>query len=44
MDFDDSPPERIAAAIADEIGREVNYRDLEADGAATAARRLDELL
>jgi pimeloyl-ACP methyl ester carboxylesterase/predicted glycosyltransferase len=44
MDFDDSPPERIAAAIAEEIGREVEYRDVEVDGAAHAARRLVELL
>ena len=29
MDFDDSPPEQIAAAIAQEIGREVDYRDVE---------------
>ena len=44
MDFDDSPPERIAAAIAEEIGREVSYREVETDGAAKAARRLAELL
>jgi predicted glycosyltransferase len=44
MDYDDSPPERIAAAIAQEIGREVNYRDVESDGAARAARRIAELL
>jgi pimeloyl-ACP methyl ester carboxylesterase/predicted glycosyltransferase len=44
MDFDDSPPELIAAAIAQEIGRDVDYRDVEADGAARAARRLAELL
>jgi len=44
MDFDSSSPELIAAAIADEIGREVSYRDVEADGAARAARRLVELL
>ncbi|HET6999243.1 MAG TPA: alpha/beta fold hydrolase [Solirubrobacterales bacterium] len=44
MDFDDSSPERIAAAIAEEIGREVEYRDVEVDGAARAARRLVELL
>jgi pimeloyl-ACP methyl ester carboxylesterase/predicted glycosyltransferase len=44
MDFDDSPPERIAAAIAEEIGRDVNYRDVEVDGAARAAQRLTELL
>lgn len=44
MDFDDSPPELIADAIAKEIGRDVSYRDVEADGAARAARRLVELL
>jgi pimeloyl-ACP methyl ester carboxylesterase/predicted glycosyltransferase len=44
MDFDDSPPEQIAAAIAREIGRDVDYRDVEVDGAARAARSLAELL
>ena len=44
MDFDDSPPEVIAAAIAEEIGRDVNYRRVETDGAARAAARIAELL
>jgi predicted glycosyltransferase len=44
MDFDDSPPERIAAAIAEEMGRTVSYRDVETDGAANAARRIAELI
>ncbi|MFI5004633.1 MAG: alpha/beta fold hydrolase [Solirubrobacterales bacterium] len=44
MDYEDSPPEQIAAAIAQEIGREVDYRDVEVDGAAKAARRIAELL
>jgi pimeloyl-ACP methyl ester carboxylesterase/predicted glycosyltransferase len=44
MDFDDSPPAQIAAAIAEEIDREVAYRDVEADGAAKAARRIADLL
>jgi pimeloyl-ACP methyl ester carboxylesterase/predicted glycosyltransferase len=44
MDYDDSPPELIAAAIAEEIGRDVAYRDVEVDGAARAARGLAELL
>jgi UDP-N-acetylglucosamine:LPS N-acetylglucosamine transferase len=44
MDFDESPPELIADAIAAEIGGEVGYRDVETDGAARAARRLAELL
>jgi predicted glycosyltransferase len=44
MDFYDSPPERISAAIAEEIDRSVTYRDVETDGAAHAARRIAELL
>jgi len=44
MDFDDSSPDVIAQAIADEIGREVGYRDVESDGAARAARQLAQLL
>ena len=44
MDFDRSQPEQIAAAISQEIGREVDYRDVELDGAARAAQRLAELL
>jgi UDP-N-acetylglucosamine:LPS N-acetylglucosamine transferase len=44
MDFDSASPELIADAIAAEIGRDVDYRDVEVDGAARAARRLAELL
>jgi pimeloyl-ACP methyl ester carboxylesterase/predicted glycosyltransferase len=44
MDFDDSPPDLIAEAIATEIGREVDYRDVETDGATRAARSLAELI
>jgi pimeloyl-ACP methyl ester carboxylesterase/predicted glycosyltransferase len=44
MDYDDSPPERIATAIIQEIGREINYRDVETDGAAKAAQRIAQLL
>ncbi|HEY3959075.1 MAG TPA: alpha/beta fold hydrolase [Solirubrobacteraceae bacterium] len=44
MDYEDSSPEQIAEAIAQEIGREVSYRDVELDGAARAARRLAEML
>jgi predicted glycosyltransferase len=44
MDFDESPPEAIAEAIAQEIGRSPDYRDVEVDGAARAAARLAELL
>jgi pimeloyl-ACP methyl ester carboxylesterase len=44
MDFDESTPDVIAAAIAEEIGREVDYRPVETDGAARAARRIAELI
>jgi predicted glycosyltransferase len=44
MDYDDSPPEQIAAAIAQEIGREVSYQKVESDGAARAAQQLAKLL
>jgi predicted glycosyltransferase len=37
-------PEVLAAAIAEEIGREVDYRPVETDGAARAAARVAELL
>ncbi len=44
MDFDSSSPETIARAIAEEIGRDVDYRDVETDGARRAAARLAEML
>jgi pimeloyl-ACP methyl ester carboxylesterase/predicted glycosyltransferase len=44
MDIDASPPEVIAQAIAAEIGREVDYRAVESDGARRAAESLAELL
>jgi pimeloyl-ACP methyl ester carboxylesterase/predicted glycosyltransferase len=44
MDYNDSLPEQIVAAIAQEIGRDVSYRDVEFDGAARAAHRIAELL
>jgi pimeloyl-ACP methyl ester carboxylesterase/predicted glycosyltransferase len=44
MDFQSDGPGEIAAAIAAEIGREVNYRPVEADGAARAAALIAELL
>jgi predicted glycosyltransferase len=44
MSFEESEPEDIAAAIGDEIGREVNYRPVETDGARRAAERLAEML
>ena len=44
MDFNDSQPEQIATAIADEIDSDVTYRDVETDGAVRAARSIAELL
>ena len=44
MDFETDGPEEIAVAIAEEIGREVDYRDVETDGAARAAAAIAELL
>jgi pimeloyl-ACP methyl ester carboxylesterase/predicted glycosyltransferase len=44
MDFEQATPDVIAAAIAEEIGRQVVYRDVERDGAARAAARIAELI
>jgi hypothetical protein len=44
MDFDSADPDAIATAIAEEIGRPVDYRAVEADGARRAAEKLAELL
>jgi hypothetical protein len=44
MEFDESPPEVIAEAIAQEIGREVRYREVERDCAARTAAHIAELL
>ena len=44
MDFATATPEVIAAAISEEIGRPVDYRPVETDGAARAASLIAELL
>ena len=44
MDFETSQPEDVAAAIEEEIGREVDYLPVDADGAGRAAERLVELV
>jgi pimeloyl-ACP methyl ester carboxylesterase/predicted glycosyltransferase len=44
MELADSPPEAIAAAIAEEIGRTVDYLPVAGDGATCAARLIAELL
>jgi hypothetical protein len=44
MDYQRASPAGIAAAIATEIGREVDYRPVATDGAARAAALLADLL
>jgi pimeloyl-ACP methyl ester carboxylesterase/predicted glycosyltransferase len=44
MDFASDGPGEIATAIAEEIGRDVDYRPVETDGAARAARLIADLL
>jgi hypothetical protein len=44
MDYQTAGPADIAAAIASEIGREVDYRPVATDGAARAAALLADLL
>src|SRR5262249_2078797 len=44
MDFAQASAEVVAAAIAEEIGRTVDYRDVETDGARRAATRIAEML
>ena len=44
MDFERETPETIAAAIAETIGRTVDYRPVESDGAARAAALIAPLL
>jgi hypothetical protein len=44
MDFADSSPETIAEAIAQAIGRDVDYEPVETDGAQRAATRIAEVL
>ncbi len=44
MDFETDGPEEIAQAIAEEIGRDVDYRPVDPGGAARAAALIGELL
>jgi predicted glycosyltransferase len=44
MDFGSDGPDEIAAAIAEEIGRSVDYRPVDTQGAARAAASIAELL
>jgi pimeloyl-ACP methyl ester carboxylesterase/predicted glycosyltransferase len=44
LDFDTTNPNVIAAAIAEEIGKDVDYRPVETDGARRAASLVAEML
>jgi pimeloyl-ACP methyl ester carboxylesterase len=44
MDYPSSDPDFIAARIAELVGKPVDYRDVESDGAARAAQLIAELV
>jgi hypothetical protein len=44
QDYETATPEIIARAVAEELGKRVEYRPVEADGAARAARLVAELI
>jgi predicted glycosyltransferase len=44
MDYATTTPESTAAAISEEIDRDVEYQDVESDGASNAAKLLAEML
>lgn len=44
MDYDDSPPEVIAEAIATELDRRIDFLPVESDGAARAAALIAPLI
>ena len=44
LDYEDTGPDSLAQAIAEEVGRPVSYRPVETDGAARAAAYLAELI
>jgi UDP-N-acetylglucosamine:LPS N-acetylglucosamine transferase len=44
MDYAETDPDALAAAIAAEIGRRVDYRAVETNGAARAAAMIADLL
>ncbi|HXZ71869.1 MAG TPA: glycosyltransferase, partial [Streptosporangiaceae bacterium] len=44
LEYEDTGPDSLAQAIAEEVGRQVSYRPVETDGAARAAACLAELI
>jgi UDP:flavonoid glycosyltransferase YjiC (YdhE family) len=44
MEYRDVVPDNLASVLTEEIGREVDYADVETDGARQAALMISELL
>ncbi|MFV1962903.1 MAG: glycosyltransferase, partial [Acidimicrobiia bacterium] len=44
MEYEDVQPDNLATVISEEIGRDVDYLDVETDGAARAAAMIAELI
>ncbi len=44
MDYEDVVPDNLGSVMAQEIGGEIDYLDVETDGAARAAAMIGELL
>ena len=44
MDYETASPQSIARAIAEEVGRQVDYAEVRGDGAARAAAMIAELI
>lgn len=44
MDYEDVVPDNLGSVMAQVIGTEIGYLDVEADGAAKAAAMISELL
>jgi UDP-N-acetylglucosamine:LPS N-acetylglucosamine transferase len=44
MDYEDVVPDNLASVMAEEIGRDVDYVDVESNGAVVAAAMIGELL
>jgi predicted glycosyltransferase len=44
LEYEDTGPDSLAQAMAEEVGHRVSYRPVESDGAARAATYLAELI
>jgi predicted glycosyltransferase len=44
MDYEDVVPDNLAAVLAEEVDKQVDYADVETDGAARAAKLIAELV